>query len=123
MKITYELNLDKFEAWSGGEDTLSRIQDEGKDDEFLDLLEETYPNGISEDELNDLLRFEADWIYESLGMATDEEWEAWKSELAELAKSGDFDDFCAACEKCERCPLYSMKGDCEEDFEKWRTMQ
>ena len=75
MKITYELDLDKFEAWSGGEDTLSRIQDEGKEDEFCAILEELYPDGIDETELNDLLRFEADWIYESLGMKTDEELE------------------------------------------------
>ena len=75
MKITYELDLDKFEAWSGGEDTLSRIRDEGKEDEFCAMLEELHPCGIDETELNDLLRFEADWIYESLGMKTDEELE------------------------------------------------
>lgn len=123
MKITYELNLDKFEAWSGGEDTLSRIRDEGKEDEFCAMLEELHPCGIDETELNDLLRFEADWIYESLGMKTDEELEEEKSERMELAKSGDFDGFCATFDKCGDCPLCSMKGKCEDCFEEWRALQ
>ena len=35
MKVTYELDLQSFEAWSGGEDTLSRILDEGKENDFI----------------------------------------------------------------------------------------
>lgn len=38
-----------------------------KGNEFMQLVEELYPEGIDETELNDLLWFESDWIYESLG--------------------------------------------------------
>ena len=30
MTITYELDLNSFQAWSGAKDTLDRIQREGK---------------------------------------------------------------------------------------------
>ena len=124
MTITYELDLDKFEAWSGGEDTIRRIQDEGMENDFYALLESTYPTGLDETELNDLLRFEADWIYKSLGMKTDEELEELESERAELAKTDDFDGFCDTFgDKCDGCPLLSMDGECGENFEKCRTLQ
>ena len=35
------------------------------------LIEELYPDGLSETQLNDILWFEADWIYESLGIYED----------------------------------------------------
>ena len=118
MTVTYELNLTTFEAWSGGEDTLSRILDEGKENDFIALLEEAYPDGIDETHLNDLLRFEADWIYESLGMKTDEELaeEEEENEAREQAKEGikDFDNVDDLCEHyegdCDKCPLHRWSG-------------
>lgn len=88
MKIVYELDLERFEAWSGGEDTLQRIIDEGKCEELEFMLEELYPDGISETQLNDLLRFEDEWIFESLDIRTEsqirEELEEVREELEEL---------------------------------------
>ena len=60
-------------AWSGAKDTVERIEDEGKGNEFVSLIEEVYPEGIDRTYLNDLLRFEEDWIYEMLGIDTEEE--------------------------------------------------
>ena len=37
------------------------------------MIEELYPNGIDGTELNDLLWFESDWIYETLGISEEEE--------------------------------------------------
>lgn len=71
MKITYELDLNTFEAWSGGEDTLNRIIENGLVNEFEAILEECYPDGMTETQLNDILRFDSDWIYESLGLETE----------------------------------------------------
>lgn len=71
MKITYELDLNTFEAWSGGEDTLNRIIENGLVNEFEAILEECYPDGMSETQLNDLLRFDSEWIYETLGLETE----------------------------------------------------
>ena len=73
MKITYELDLATFEAWSGAVDTLDRIREEGKCEELEELLDELYPDGMSETELNDLLRFDSDWVFESLGISDEDE--------------------------------------------------
>lgn len=73
MKVYYELNLSNFEGWCGGEDTLRRILDNGKEDEFMAVLEDCYPDGMTATELNDLLRFDADWCYESVGLETETE--------------------------------------------------
>ena len=126
MTVTYELNLTTFEAWSGGEDTLSRILDEGKENDFIALLEEAYPDGIDETHLNDLLRFEADWIYQCLGMMTDEEKEKAEEEEEERAKAResirDYQDCDSLCEHvngdCDKCPLSRWSDDeCWEKFD------
>lgn len=71
MKITYELDLNTFEAWSGGENTLNRIIENGLVNDFEAILEDCYPDGMDETQLNDILRFDSDWIYESLGLETE----------------------------------------------------
>ena len=61
-------SLQNFNAWSGAVDTQDRIISEGKADEFDNLIEELYPDGLSETALNDLLWFDEDWIFEQLGI-------------------------------------------------------
>ena len=73
MKISYELNLSTFKAWSGAVDTLDRIRREGKCEELESILEDCYPEGMTETELNDLLWFDDEWIFETLGMRTESE--------------------------------------------------
>lgn len=73
MKVYKELGISSFEAWSGGTLTKDTIIDANKEDEFDNLIEELYPNGLSETELNDLLWFESDWIYETLGIKNEDE--------------------------------------------------
>lgn len=74
MKIIDEgVNLRDFEAWSGAVDTKERIIEEGKEDEFENLIDEMYPEGISSVHLNDLLWFESDWVYENLGITDEDE--------------------------------------------------
>lgn len=67
------MTLLNFDAWSGAKDTKETILRENKADDFEALIDELYPNGLSETQLNDLLWFESDWIYESLGISEDEE--------------------------------------------------
>lgn len=67
-------------AWSGARDTVERIEDEGKGDEFVSLIEECYPEGIDRTSLNDILWFEEDWIFEMLGIKDDEEEESGDDE-------------------------------------------
>ena len=64
--------LVNFDAWSGAVETKERIINEGKADDFDSLIEELYPDGLSETQLNDLLWFEEDWIFEQLGIEEEE---------------------------------------------------
>lgn len=95
MTITYELDLRNFKAWSGAKDTLERIINEGKCDLLEQILEDTYPDGMTETELNDLLWFESDTIYEWLGIRSEvqieKEIEEAETELEEKLSDLEFD--------------------------------
>jgi len=73
MKITTETSLDNFEAWEGTKQTLQKIREAGKFEDLEMLLDDLYPDGIDEVKLNDILWFDNDWIFESLGMKPEEE--------------------------------------------------
>lgn len=98
MTITYELDLNSFEAWSGAKDTLDRIQREGKCAELENVLEELYPDGMTETELNDLLWFDSESVYEWLGIRSESQIEKEikeaEEELSEVQSNleDDLDD-------------------------------
>lgn len=60
--------LADFEAWSGAVSTKDTILENNKGNEFDNLIEELYPDGLSETALNDILWFERGWIFENLGL-------------------------------------------------------
>ena len=95
MTITYELDLNSFEAWSGAKETLERIQREGKCEELENVLEELYPDGMTETELNDLLWFDSESVYEWLGIRSEsqikEKIEEAEAELEEKLSDLEFD--------------------------------
>ena len=95
MTITYELDLNRFEAWSGAKETLERIQREGKCAELENVLEELYPDGMTETELNDLLWFDSETVYEWLGIRSEwqieKEIEEAEEELEEKLSDLEFD--------------------------------
>lgn len=72
MKVWKEIGIEKFEAWSGATDTLKKIIDAGKAAEATAWFEEIYPEGISEGKLNDILWFDADTLFEDLGIPVEE---------------------------------------------------
>ena len=73
MKIYRELDLTSFEPWSGAVDTYNTIYNADKLEELECLLEELYPEGIDETQLNDLLWFDSKWLYETLGISEEDE--------------------------------------------------
>jgi hypothetical protein len=73
MRIYKEMNLENFEPWSGAVETFDRIYNEGKINELENLLDEMYIDGIEEVQLNDLLWFESEWLFEVLGIEEEEE--------------------------------------------------
>lgn len=72
MKIYKEESLRDFEFWSGARDR-AKVLTEDQFDIIENSLEELYPDGMSETEINDLFWFEEDWIAEMLGYADFEE--------------------------------------------------
>lgn len=107
MKLT--IDFSDFRPWSGASDTWNRIEDEGKIDELEAVLEEIYPDGMSDTELNDLLRFEAETVFEWLGIGEEEEEEEEEEEDCE-----EFDAFCDHFSSCQNCPLHNNHsvGEC-----------
>ena len=76
MKIISETSLANFEYWSGAADTANRSWEEKGEAGFHQLeaiLEDMYPDGIDETELNDLLWFDAETVYEWLGIGDEDE--------------------------------------------------
>ena len=68
MTVTSEVDLVNFDAWSGAKHTKTIILEHNKEEDFNMLIEELYPNGLTETTLNDLLWFEDNFIFESLGI-------------------------------------------------------
>ena len=73
MKIYSEISLEDFKAWSGAVDTLDRVKEADKCDELESILDDMYPEGMSETELNDFLWFEPEQIYDWLSIEEEEE--------------------------------------------------
>lgn len=61
MKIYREISLSSFEFWSGAA-TNAALLTETELDKIANLLQEDYPDGISETELNDLFWFDFGYI-------------------------------------------------------------
>ena len=73
LTIKREMDIRNFEPWSGAVDTFNTISDANMLPDLEFLLEDLYPDGIGETELNDLLWFDSDWLLESLGLQEEEE--------------------------------------------------
>ena len=69
MKITSEMSLKNFKAWSGAKDTLNKLIELDKCDELEFILDDLYPDGLTDTQLNDILWFDDEWVYETLGIA------------------------------------------------------
>ena len=95
MQITYELDLRSFQAWSGAVDTKNRIIEEGKEREFENLMDECYPDGLTETQLNDLLWFEEEWLFDCLGIKDEDEDEEDEDEDIEYGTW----ELCPECEQ------------------------
>lgn len=128
MTIIHELSVWDYEPWSGAVDTYERICKEGKLDLLAQILDDLYCDRetITDTELNDLLWFEPDSVYEWLGMQTDEEIEEEKQErkakrdaVLRLLQTDSAVEFCDLWldtfdMTCATCPLRDAP-DCDED--------
>jgi hypothetical protein len=70
--INENQTLRSFDAWSGAIITKERIIEEGKEKDFEYLIDELYPDGITDTQLNDILWFDSEWIFENLGITEED---------------------------------------------------
>ena len=76
LEVKQEVNFEdlKKNCWSGALNTLSTIEEEGKEEELMNHLEDIfYDSTPTMTELNDYLWFEDESIYDALGIAEEEE--------------------------------------------------
>ena len=67
MKITKEIdNFNEIEVWSETKNTYEIISKNYKQEEFMALLEEMFPDGCHETELNDFIWFDYGFIFSAL---------------------------------------------------------
>jgi len=71
MKIYSEKSLRNFEFWSGAKDNANELTSVQLD-EVENILEDLYPEGMDETQINDFFWFDFDTIKDWLGI-TDEE--------------------------------------------------
>lgn len=75
MLISREMSFKDLEknSWCGAIDTIKTVREAGKEDELMDFLEGIFvDDGIpTETQINDLLWFESEWIFEELGIDTE----------------------------------------------------
>ena len=76
MYIKKEINFGDLQdiCWGGAVDTLNTIEENGKEDELIDLLEDVFCDEIPTDtEVNDFLWFDTATIFDVLDITEDEE--------------------------------------------------
>lgn len=69
MKVIKEITTFttlKLESWGGALETLNMIEENNKQDEFMNLLEDIFFDGVEEIDLNDFIWFEDEYIFDSL---------------------------------------------------------
>ncbi|AGI11520.1 hypothetical protein [Listeria phage LP-KV022] len=71
VKIISE-GLESYNPWSGAVANYEIIQEKGLLDVFESLLEEWYPEGLTETQVNDILWFDED-LFSYLGIEEEEE--------------------------------------------------
>lgn len=66
-------DLSDFKPWSGAVDTWYKIIDAGKLDTLDFMLEDMYPEGISDVGLNDLLWHDSEWVLDMVGISEEQD--------------------------------------------------
>ena len=72
MKVYSEINLRNFKFWCGAKDNAETLTSEQLD-MVESILEDAYPDGMSDTQINDLFWFDFDAIREWLGIEKEED--------------------------------------------------
>ena len=72
MKVIKELSLSNFDFWGGAKDRAKMLTiDELNEIEWQ--LEDEYPEGMDETQINDIFWFDFDWVARMLGYEDEED--------------------------------------------------
>lgn len=72
MKIIREDSLTNFEFWSGAKDSANMLTYEQLE-QITEALEEIYPEGMTDTQINDLFWFDFEYVCELIGLVYDAE--------------------------------------------------
>lgn len=97
MRIYSDVSFENFEPWSGAVSAHEAICNAGKAEQMEAILEDLYPDGMTDTELNDLLWFEPETIAEWLNLRTQQDIDDEIAEV-EAAIESLMDDYRNACE-------------------------
>lgn len=70
-------------SWGQAKRILDEISDADKEDDLMNFLESYYEDSVDETDLNDLLSYEWEWLYEEIGMNTDDEEDYYEDDVDE----------------------------------------
>lgn len=87
MKVYEEMRLFDFTFWGGAYYHAREIAEEDFD-RIEEILEELFPDGISDTKINDIFWFEEDFLAECLGYNS---WEQFLEDRVNIAFYNDFD--------------------------------
>ena len=73
MIVLQEVEINEKSLWSGAIDTYKTVKEAGKLEELSNLLDEVFQEIPTLTAVNDLLRFDDDYVYSSLGIETEED--------------------------------------------------
>ena len=74
IKDDYDFRDLQNACWDNAVETLNKIEEHDMEDEFMDWFESYFGDEIPTiTEVNDLLRFDDEWVLEQLGISEDEE--------------------------------------------------
>ena len=71
MKVIYDFS--DYTPWGGAVDTYDKIAEAGKLDELESLLDEWFDGEATITQINDVLWFDYEQVFDALGISTDEE--------------------------------------------------
>lgn len=87
IKIVDEITLENFESWGQATDTKEKILNDGKGDEFDRYIEDCFPDGLSLTQLNDILAYDSQRVFEDLDII-----EIETAEIVETLKKDNWEE-------------------------------
>lgn len=100
MKVYSEVSLSRFEFWSGAKELAAQLTEE-QFDMVESILDDNYPDGLSDVEINDLFWFDQNLIREWADMPCEELEDVPEEAQEVLSKYYDLDTFSGSTKAVE----------------------